>query len=539
MILAIEPARRRRPGVGSHKRRGESDSNRGILSGSPIEMPVRHRGFLTLFLATVVCASSVTAHAASPSKEAPSQAPEPQAAQPPAQQQAPPAQPQPAPNVRVTQRPPYQPNAANEDWSALKDPANRTDFWDWAKYISFGGDRFMTLSSEIRFRPEGFRLKGSDKIPHVRDNYLLQRYLFGADVRFGPRVRVFTELQSGIINGKLGATRPTDQNSLDLHQAFFEIRRRPGQDKRFNLRLGRQELNIGSSRLISASPGLNTKRSFDGARIVAGRGSWTVEGAAALLTGLQPGVLDDDPLRGVKFWGVAASRPSPRWVKGLLVLYYLGLDSEYAQFAQGKGHDRRHTLGLSWRGSARQIDLNWDVIYQAGSFEGADARGLALSTETGYRFRRRWSPRASVRVNAASGDRDAAEPTLQSFNPLFPGASYAGIMGLFGPTNMTDLTPAFTISPRTGLVIGFEQPNYWRTSAGDGLYNVDLRVMIRPTAGTGRYVGSSFNIFVLWQATRHLQITGAVLRLNSGEFLEKTIAGKGIGLYSISTVYRF
>jgi hypothetical protein len=95
------------------------------------------------------------------------------------------------------------------------------------------------------------------------------------------------------------------------------------------------------------------------------------------------------------------------------------------------------------------------------------------------------------------------------------------------------------VSPRVGLVIGFEQPNYWRSSLGDGLYNVDLRLMIGPTAGTDRYVGSSFNIFVMWQATRHLQVTGAVLRLESGPFLEKTIAGKGIGLYSISTVYRF
>jgi len=222
-----------------------------------------------------------------------------------AQQQPAPQQtttPPPTP-AKVAQRPPFQPNAANEDWSSLKDPAKRTDFWDWAKYIPLGGDGFITLSSEIRFRPEGFRLKGSDTIPHVRDNYFLQRYLFGADVRFSPRARFFTEFQSGIINGKIGATRPTDQNTFDLHQAFFEWRRPPGQDKRFNLRIGRQELTLGSSRLISASPGLNTKRSFDGVRLVFGRSAWTVESAVALLTGLSKGVLDDDPLIGVKFWG--------------------------------------------------------------------------------------------------------------------------------------------------------------------------------------------------------------------------------------------
>jgi hypothetical protein len=497
-------------------------------------MIVDRRARAPFLSAALVWTLAAAAQASPPSAQPPAQ-------QQPTAQQAQPAQP-PAPvvPVTVTQRPSFLPNAANEDWSALKDPSRRTDVWDWAKYISFGGDRFLTLSGEIRFRPEGFRLKGSDTIPHVRDNYLLQRYLFGADVRFSPQVRFFTEFQSGVINGKLGASRPTDQNAFDLHQAFLEIRRRPGQDKRFNLRIGRQELTLGSSRLISASPGLNTKRSFDGARLVFGRGTWTVESAVALLTELSPGVLDDDPLKGVKFWGVAAARPSPRWVRGLMVLYYLGLDSDNAQFAQGRGQDLRHTFGMSWRGSTGQIDLNYDVIYQAGTFNGAAARALALSTETGYRFSKtRWSPRIGVRVNSASGDHDAADPRLQSFNPLFPGASYSGIMGLFGPTNMTDLTPSVTVTPRANFTLGFEQPNYWRSSLGDGLYNVDLRLLIRPTAGTDRFVGSSFNIFVLWQATRHLQITGAVLRMESGGFLEKTIAGKGVGLYSISTVYRF
>jgi len=462
----------------------------------------------------------------------------PQTAQPPTPQQAQPSHPLAA---TVAQRPAFMPNAANEDWSALVDPAKRTDFWDWAKYIPFGGgDGFITLSSEIRFRPEGFRLKGSDTIPHVRDNYFLQRYLFGADVRFSPRARFFTEFQSGIINGKIGATRPTDQNTFDLHQAFFEWRRRPGQDKRFNLRIGRQELTLGSSRLISASPGLNTKRSFDGARLVFGRGTWTVEGAAALLTANSKGVLDDDPLEDVKFWGVAAARPSQRWVKGLVVLYYLGLNNKDAWFAQGRGRDLRHTFGLAWRGSGPNLDLNYDIIVQAGSFNDTATRAWAVSTETGHAFSgTRWRPRLSVRFNSASGDHDAADPHLQSFNPLFPGASYAGIVGLFGPTNMTDMTPSITVAPRPNFILGFEQPNFWRSSAGDGLYNVNLQLLVRPTAGTGRYVGSSFNIFTVWQVTRHVQITGAVMRLQSGGFLEKTIAGKGLGLYSISTIYRF
>src|SRR5206468_8912813 len=69
----------------------------------------------------------------------------------------------------------YQPNLAEEDWSFLKDESKRVDFWDPLKYISLGAeDRFLTLSGEIRFRPEGFRIRGIGDIPSTHDGYFLQ-----------------------------------------------------------------------------------------------------------------------------------------------------------------------------------------------------------------------------------------------------------------------------------------------------------------------------------------------------------------------------
>ena len=92
----------------------------------------------------------------------------------------------------------------------------------------------------------------------------------------------------------------------------------------------------------------------------------------------------------------------------------------------------------------------------------------------------------------------------KSFNPLFPGNAYSGAVGLLGPTNLTDLTPALTVTPWRGLVLGVEAPSYWRTSAGDGVYITDLRVLVRPEAGSGHYVGTNPGVVALWQATRHL-----------------------------------
>jgi len=438
-------------------------------------------------------------------------------------------------------RPAYLPNPAAEDWSFLKDPSQKTDFWDHLKYISLGAEnRFLTLSGEIRFRPEGFRIRAIGDRPSLRDTYLLQRYLFGADLHLGPRVRFFGEVQSGIISGRLNAPRPTDKNAIDLHQAFFELRTGISGGRTFSLKAGRQELTIGSSRLISASPGLNVKRSFDGVTASYRSSSWRWDAAVARLVGISSGAFDDVPDHQQSFWGFAAARKSPRFRQGELAFYYLGIDRARAVYAQGTDRDQRHTVGAKWAGVGPRFSLNYDAIFQWGTFGGSSIRAWAVSAETAYRFpSSRLRPRFSLQADLASGDRDPADPALQSFNPLFPGSSFAGIIGLLGPTNLSDLTPGVTLVPYRTLILGIECPNYWRTSTGDGVYGVDLRLLIPPTAGGGHYTGSNPGIFVSWQATRHFRLDGVISRFLTGPFLKNTFVANGFGFYSISATYRF
>ena len=434
----------------------------------------------------------------------------------------------------------YLPDRADEDWSFLRD-APATDFWDPAKYVRLGRqDWFMTLSGEVRYRPEGFRIHETGTRPAIIDSYLLQRYLFGADLHLGSRFRVFTEIQSGMVNGRLRSPRPTDRNSLDLHQGLLEWRRPVRNTGRVSVKVGRQELAIGSTRLISASPGLNVKRSFDGIAIVYRAQSWTLAAAAARLVGLSSGAFDDTSDSGQVFWGAAASRRSRRIERGEIGAYYLGVDRAQSLYAQGIGPERRHTAGVKWASTGSRFSVNYDALFQWGTFDRAPIRAWAFATETAYQVTATgWRPRVSVRADVASGDQDPAEPRLQAFNPLFPGNSYSGAVGLLGPTNLTDMTPALTIRPRPDLTVGIEAPSYWRTSAADGVYATDLRLLIRPDAAGGRYVGTNPGVLAVWQATPHWQVQGVVTRFLSGGFLQDTFVSSGFGFYSASIVYRF
>src|SRR5262245_37192275 len=70
----------------------------------------------------------------------------------------------------------------DEDWSFLRDPAKRTDFWDPVKYIplSCDGDSYLSFGGEARLRYELYDNNRWDEDAPDQDGYLLERYLLSA-----------------------------------------------------------------------------------------------------------------------------------------------------------------------------------------------------------------------------------------------------------------------------------------------------------------------------------------------------------------------
>src|SRR5439155_927948 len=126
-------------------------------------------------------------------------------------------------------RPAYKLLRYDEDWSLLKDPARRTDFWDPLKYIPLG----------------------------TRDAYYLT----------------------------------------------------VGGDDLVTWRLGRQEFEYGTGRLIDVREGPNLRLAFDATRVLTKAGGWSVDGWWAKPVRNNPGTFDDDPNPAVSFWGVYGVRP--------------------------------------------------------------------------------------------------------------------------------------------------------------------------------------------------------------------------------------
>src|SRR5262249_15521626 len=141
--------------------------------------------------------------------------------------------------------PPYQIVRHDEDYSYLSDPARRTDALDPIKYIALSSSRpdvYLSLGGELRERLEIF--DNANWLPVPANAFLLQKYMLSADLHLGSRVRVFANFKSGLEDGRTGGPRPTDEDKLDVHEAFFDLRL--GEKKTAIIPGGRREYGPGS-----------------------------------------------------------------------------------------------------------------------------------------------------------------------------------------------------------------------------------------------------------------------------------------------------
>src|SRR6185295_12029280 len=82
------------------------------------------------------------------------------------------------------------------------------------------GESYITFGGDARVRYEHFHNPGWGSGPD--DGYLLQRYMVHGDLHIGESFRTFMQIKSGLENGREGGPRPTDEDRLDLHQAFID-----------------------------------------------------------------------------------------------------------------------------------------------------------------------------------------------------------------------------------------------------------------------------------------------------------------------------
>jgi hypothetical protein len=441
-----------------------------------------------------------------------------------------------------TGRPAYLQLRYNEDWSFLRDESRRTDYLDRLKYISLGREGwYVTVGGEMRLYYENFRNETWGSEPADASGFWLQRFMLHADWRLGARVRVFSQLKSGEIEDRVGGPRPPDKDDLDVHQLFVDYNFLSEKNRSLTLRVGRQEMSFGSSRLVGFREGPNIRLSFDGVRLLGQYTQWTFDAFAVKPVEVDRGFFDDKPIHGQTFWGVYAVRPLRVFAKdGKVDIYYFGLDKKRARYNQGGARERRHTVGARIWKSSQPLDYNYEFVYQFGRFGKGRINAWTAASDTGYTFEKApLRPRVGLKADVTSGDKDPSDPDLQTFNALFPKGAYFGELSPIGPYNHMDLHPTVNLKLYRQIELLTEWVWYWRASARDGLYGVPGNLERTGNASLERFVGQSLYTGLHVDLNRRTTFDTVFARFLVGAFLRDVPPARNTTYFSAWITYKF
>jgi hypothetical protein len=425
-------------------------------------------------------------------------------------------------------RPPLTPFPAEQDWSFLADSSKRTDFFDPVKHISLGKNtqRYLSLGLEYRIEYEYYDnwMFGAGLQDH--NGYVMNRVMPHFDFHVSRDFRLFSEFKFDSIAGRNGGPRPgIDEDPGDVHQAFLEIGPHVSSPRGMSLRAGRQEVVLGSGRLMDNNEGPNVKLSFDGLRAIA-------EGPRARLDlfALKPveddrGYFDDIPNPHQSLWGSYLTVLAPIVSRGRADIYYIGLDTKPATYNRGTADDFRNTVGFrAFRPTGKGLDYNWEPDYQWGSFGTRSIRAWSVSTETGFTFDRTpFHPRPLLRADVYSGDGNPANHPLGTFNPLFPRGAYFTnkLVPFLGNQNLIDLHPMLQLQLKANVTAAFSWNWYWRESTHDGVYAFGSGALMDPAdTSRARFLGNQGDLEIRWAPVRHTIIAFNLAGFQPGTFFK-------------------
>ncbi len=432
----------------------------------------------------------------------------------------------------------------DEDNRFLSNPECRKEFLDRLKYIPLRTghrDYYLSFGASVRERGEYFSNPNWGSGP-PGSTYLLQRYYVHADLHLGDRFRFFSELGSSLENGRTGGPRSgSDEDKLDVHQAFIDIGLWRSGKNRLTLRTGRQEIALGDQSLVGVRDGPNIRRSFDGFRVTGKFGDWTADAFAVRQSKSKPGFFDDSLDHTTTFWGLYAVRPLRILAGGHIDLYYMGLRNKKAVYDKGAGREQRETVGARLWGSGEHWDYNQEYSFQFGRFRSDDIRAWAVATETGYRLDSMpFKPRLALNAAAYSGDHDRSGGSLGTFNGLYEKSTYFTNAALFGRRNLIDLQPSVQINLPGKITVTPNTAFFWRESTEDGLYSAGSGpVIVTGRKSSARFIGSQVAVQLKWTVNRHTTVFGEYMHFFPGDFLKQSTPGRNINYATWWVEYRF
>jgi len=411
-------------------------------------------------------------------------------------------------------------NRWQEDWSVLADPRVPREPLDALKYIPLSPtdpETYLSFGANIRERFETNDAAQFGTAGNHAQNYVISRTELFADLHLVRQLEGFVELQSDFAPDKTRLA-PVDRDRADIEQAFVVLTE-PVADGTVKLRLGRQQFAFDLQRFVSVRDGPNVRQSYDAVWADYETSPWRLIAFYSQPVQTRDGRAFDDFSNGhLTFSVLRLERKLTSTVS--LSAYYSHYTQDGARYLSVRGDERRENFDVHLDGTAANFDWDVEGMGQFGSIAGEDIEAWGVGSLGGYTFAELpWTPRLGLQIDAASGDDNPHDRTLETFNPLFPNGAYVTLAGYTGYTNFVQAKPSVTIHPFPGTKLMFAAALQYRETAADAVYT-QPNIPVRNTAGRGDlYTGTYGQIRLDWAVSRSTAVAVEAVHFQAGDVI--------------------
>jgi len=380
------------------------------------------------------------------------------------------------------------------------------------KWLHLGKDVTLSFGGSTRFQAETFINEQFNAENDENDVWFLNRTMLHAHLKVKDKLEIFGELNSSLITSKELLT-PVDKDELAVNQLFV----RYNLTDNWNILVGRQNLRLGSGRLLDIREGPNIRLSFDMAQLtyIGERDKLKAFFAVPVLP--QQGIFDneslnyDETLTAIYYtrnWSAVCNTD-------IYLLYKTEVDKTWNK---GTEDDERISIGLRHFGKWGRLNYNNEFVYQFGEFGPNNISAWTASFKVGMPFE--WlghSFEFSFNTEAISGDADEEDNRLNTFDGLYPRGAYFGRVARFGPSNLFDLHPSLEASFGK-FTVDIDYVAFWRFSRNDGIYGPPL-ILDYPAVNNRRFIGHQIGTISALEINQHIALEFETNIIFPGAFL--------------------
>lgn len=419
----------------------------------------------------------------------------------------------------------------NDNISIFKRQEEKT-FYSSLKYLPLNESTYVSFGGSWRFQAESFINEQFQKEGSQDNIWYLNRFLLHSHLNVNNKFELFAELGSSLAIGKNDKS-PVDKDVLYVNQLFAKYKI----TQNWDIALGRHNIRLGFGRLVDIREGPNIRRLFDFAELNYQTKDFKAKTFFSIPVKPIPEVFDNDYLNfSETFSGIYTTSTFSKATNFDAYVFYQKDDR--ATYNNGVENERRVSIGIRNFGTYKKLTYNNEAVYQIGKFGNQDISAWTLSLNIEREtiiFGKEFG--LGIKTEAISGDRNATDNKMNTFDGLYSRGAYFGRAAKFGPSNLLDVHPYIKLEFNK-LEIEVDYVAFWRYSVDDGVYGAAL-TLDYPDTNNKTFIAQQIGTDFGYQLNKFVFIELESNIIFPGGFLKTSNQGNSLYHFVLTTEIKF